>query len=277
MEKDESMLLAFQKMWCEMNTECMRVIVRETQHSGTMPTFTLPFQLQNSHLYTCQLPDEVLKSCPLGFDFAKHLQNYFHQLRWDHHQPPTNCLELYIDFSLCTSSVVPVKVDPDPLHPKVEKFELPDLNIAADSFSTPLVVQSRTWVRAIKWLIKVWDGCPLQILHQCKGALSMVGYTMPMCCVQGAPGLRMQTSAREHLWNYFHVNEASCPVPSPSISMGSSTSMGWAVSSCLRPFFRDLLDPVARLGLLNPFGFGVFKAAASFKDGKESCTRTFLK
>ena len=202
----ETMLLEFHRMWCEMNTECLKVIVRETCHSGTMPAFTLPFQMNNSFQYSCQLPQDVLEACPLGFQFAIRLQAYFHGMRWDHQQSPTSCLELYIDYSLHTGTVVPIKVDPDPMHPNVEKFELPDMSVAADSFNVPLVVQSRTWVRAVKWLIKVWEECPMEIQHQCKGALSVVGYSMPMCCVKGAPCLRMQTGAREHLWNYFHVN-----------------------------------------------------------------------
>ena len=205
-EHNESMLLDFHRMWCEMNTECLKVVVHGTCHSGTMPTFTLPFQMPDAVPCTCQLPSEVLDACPFGTEFAKRLQNYFHGMRWDHQQAPTSCLEIYIDFSLFTSSVAPVKIDPDPARPTVERFELPDLSVSADSFNVPLVVQSRTWVRAVKWLIKVWEDCPMEIQHQCKSALAMVGYTMPMCCVKGAPSLRLHTSAKQHLWNYFHVN-----------------------------------------------------------------------
>ena len=130
---------------------------------------------------------------------------YFHLLPWDCGQAPVSALEIYIDFCITTGSVAPVRID-DPENPSTKEcFALPDLDISADSFQVPLVTQSRTWVRMIKWVLARWPNAPMSTKQRLKG-LAMIGYTMPAFSLTGCPSFRAGILPRQHLWRFFHHN-----------------------------------------------------------------------
>ena len=204
-EKDIKMLSNALSMWHELNATTLTKIRKDTTCSGLMPAFVIPFSPENSAICQCDISDDVCDQCPFGATFARRVRAYFHMLPWDCSQAPVSALEVYIDYCLFTGSVVPVRVD-DATDPSTkEQFALPDLDISADSFQVPLVTQSRTWVRMIKWILARWPNAPMAPKQRLK-SLAMVGYLMPAFSLSGYPKFRSGILPRQHLWQFFHAN-----------------------------------------------------------------------
>ena len=203
-KKKTKMFQDLHAMWNAMNAKCFSSAKTGPLPSVRMPEFSIPFTLSNAVTCQCSLDDDVLKACPFGFTFAKRVCDYFDGLRWDLDQQPVSCLEVYVDFCLSTSSVAPVCTNGvSATFRRKQIFELPDMSVAADAFNVPLVSQSRIFVSMIKWLLRNWDA-PFVPRTKVK-SLSMCGYLMPAFSLSGVPEFRMQTQARQQLWNYFHV------------------------------------------------------------------------
>ena len=206
LQHDFTLLGCFHEMWHEMSTRCWANVKSATERVSAMPHFQLPFVLQGSVVCHCDISDDECASCPFGEVFAQRVRSYFQGLRWHPDKPPTSALELYVDFALHTGTSVPIRVDSNGSRPNAkEEFALPDRDIRADAFQVPLVVQSRTWVRMMKWILNRWDDAPMVIQNRCK-SLSSVGYTMPAFSVSGCPQLRMGAKVHEALWEFFHTN-----------------------------------------------------------------------
>ena len=172
----------------------------------------------------CDIDDAVLRQCPYGYVFAVRVVRYFNQLLWDLTLPPVSFLELYFDFCLDSGTVAPILMRPSTgvLKKDAPFFALPDQDIKADANQVPLVVQSRTWARMIKWLLHQWSDCPLTIHNRVK-SVSACGYCMPAISLGGGPKFLTGVRPKQSLWTYFHPNgfakqnmarmwRPSCPV-----------------------------------------------------------------
>ena len=203
--KDAEMLLRFAEMLGEMTARCReasRVEQHEMSGRKPMPVFPILFEPTVAVRCECQVPDDVLATCPLGKKFALRVRDYFHNLWWDLTQQPVGLLQVYFGFCLTTQTMAPVRVTDAAGQ---EQYLLADQSIAADAQRPTLVVQSRTWNKMMKWFLKVWGNAPFAWIAKAK-SLSQFGYHFGAVSLSGSPNVRSKDASMQHLWNYFHVN-----------------------------------------------------------------------
>ena len=235
-DADGCLHLRFANMWCEMTAKCREVVRREQPvNRSLMPVFHVSFYVLNAITCVCKVPKHVLAECPLGPVFAERVRQYFDGLRWDLSQEPIGLLHLYFDFCLHTKTMAPVSV---PNASGVEEFLLADQSIAADALRPALVVQSRTWNKMIKWLLKVWGNPPFALIPKAK-SLSRYGYPFGAVSLSGSPDLRAKDASMQHLWNYFHVNGAVASSLSrswqPRVPITAAQAGAWPALLCICP------------------------------------------
>ena len=199
-----SMLQRFNDFWVAVNTRCFDAVKKsERPRVGAVPDFQIVYSPGATQTCVCIVPEDILQSCPFGVTFAKRVVAYFNNLPWDLSLPPVSFLELYIDFSLTTATVVPVLLTSEQ-NPK-GWYALPDQCIEADAFSRPLAAQSRIWTSMLKWLLRVWPGTFLSLRPRVK-SMSHCGYLFPAVSLAGTPLLRRGVLARTELWKFLHPN-----------------------------------------------------------------------
>eukprot|EP00438_Fugacium_kawagutii_P022418 Skav206945 [mRNA] locus=scaffold1143:126263:131308:+ [translate_table: standard] len=200
----------FFHMWHEMNVRCIVANNKTTaQPRAAMPEFSLPIDPSRLVSLKCELPEAVLQTCPVGAIFGKRLCDYFNELQWDFQSSMgTSHHELFADFTIATCSSVPVLCHSGAVKKQkaIRTWNLPDLCIAANEAARKLTMtdQIRTWRKAMKWLLKVWNPCPLgAATSECDG-LRRFGYVYPIRGFMGYPRLKGGSSVLQQLWCYFH-------------------------------------------------------------------------
>eukprot|EP00438_Fugacium_kawagutii_P030177 Skav221651 [mRNA] locus=scaffold1174:334187:337306:- [translate_table: standard] len=208
------LLEQFHEMWHQMN-QCVLSVMqkKKVQRETALPTFTLPIDESRLVTLNCKLEEGAMQTCPLGSIFAKRIIRYFHGLRWDPDAQPVSLLELYIDFSCWTNTLVPVLLDTGSVGPrggKIMRYELPDLHPGADQVSETLAIQMRAWTRAVKWLHAIWkpDSIPTIVTN----SRTTHRYGFPekrILGLTGHPVFRTKLDPCLRLWKFFHTSSGA--------------------------------------------------------------------
>ena len=156
------------------------------------------------------LPLEISADCPYTQEFIVRVISWLNQLQWpcgNQETRPISFLELYADFVLTTQTFAPVQ-----LRRKGEAgrgsgmlYALRDQDMRADMSERSLASQSRTWTRALKWLIARCDS--LNFLDICRvTTLRCVGFGTPHDGISVRPMLVQGVQAYIILAGYFQTS-----------------------------------------------------------------------
>lgn len=102
-------LQSFFCMRHKMNRRCLLANNKgKSERLSCEPTFMIPADPNRAVSISCQLPESILRGCPLGETFGKRLCAYFDGLYWDFGSPGISIHEFFADFTASTGTTTPV-------------------------------------------------------------------------------------------------------------------------------------------------------------------------